>query len=85
MSHIVSLTVRLRIVNPMVNTVTRMVDKAEALLSPQIEERRKYMELHGDNWTDKPASISATLDSLNHLTRLTTERLAPVADGSCTR
>ncbi|KIP01935.1 hypothetical protein PHLGIDRAFT_26798 [Phlebiopsis gigantea 11061_1 CR5-6] len=43
------------IINPLINTVTALLDKAENLLSPMIEERRKSMEIYGDDWEDKPS------------------------------
>ncbi|KIP04651.1 hypothetical protein PHLGIDRAFT_109308 [Phlebiopsis gigantea 11061_1 CR5-6] len=40
--------------NSMITTVPRAVNKAERLLAPLIEERRKCMEMYGDDWADKP-------------------------------
>ncbi|KAH9849220.1 cytochrome P450 [Lenzites betulinus] len=42
------------IVGRMVSNVSNAVRRATPYLSPMIEERRRLMEQHGDDWPDKP-------------------------------
>ena len=41
----------------MITRVPKLVNKAERLLAPLIEERRKCMEMYGDDWADKPVRL----------------------------
>ena len=44
----------------MITRVPKLIDTSERLLAPTIEERRKCMEMYGDDWADKPVSLNST-------------------------
>lgn len=47
----------------MITRVPKLVDTSERLLAPIIEERRKCLEMYGDEWADKPVGTVYTSEA----------------------